>query len=86
MVATLLSTALLLGGAAAFPQFAEMAANNEKRQIGLPTGAVAFPQYPGTPNHAVFNSFDAKSQLVSTSGEHEFRMPGPTDVRGPCAG
>ena len=86
MVARTFSAALLLSGAAAFPHLAEMAAANEKRQVGIPTGVIPFPEFPGTPNHATFNQFDAKSQLVSTSGEHAFQMPGPNDVRGPCAG
>ncbi len=85
MVGTLLSTALLLNGVVAFPQIAEMVAN-QKRQIGIPEGVIPFPEWPGTPNHATFNKFDAAQQLVSISGTHEFRMPGPNDIRGPCAG
>lgn len=30
--------------------------------------------------------FDAESQLVSTSGLHAWRAPGPLDSRGPCPG
>ncbi|PPJ58799.1 hypothetical protein CBER1_08236 [Cercospora berteroae] len=83
MVGTLFSTALLLNGAVAFPHIAEMVAK-QKRQV--PEGAIPFPEWPGTPNHATFSGFDAEQQLVSVSGEHEFRPPGPGDVRGPCAG
>ena len=51
-----------------------------------PEGAIPFPEFPGTPNHAFFDDFDAQQQLVSVSGDHEFRLPGPNDIRGPCAG
>jgi hypothetical protein len=54
-------------------------------QIGIAPVA-PFPEYPGTPGHALYNKFDAKSQLVSTSGEHAFIAPGTGDIRGPCAG
>ena len=55
-------------------------------EVGLPTGAVPFPEYPGKPSHALYNKFDAASQRVSTTGEHAFIAPGPNDIRGPCAG
>ena len=42
--------------------------------------------YPGTPNQALFDEFDATEQLVSVSGEHEYQDPGPGDIRGPCPG
>lgn len=47
-----------------------------------------FPEYPGSPTHALYNSFDADSQLVSTSGDHAFISPNfaAGDIRGPCAG
>jgi len=45
-----------------------------------------FPEYPGSAAHATYNSFDASSQLVSTSGAHAFIPPGKGDIRGPCAG
>ncbi|CEJ82913.1 Putative Peroxidase, family 2 domain-containing protein [[Torrubiella] hemipterigena] len=45
-----------------------------------------FPMYPGTPNQALFNEFDATEQLVSVHGEHEYRDPRPGDIRGPCPG
>lgn len=47
---------------------------------------VPFPEWPGTPNHATYNKFDAASQLVSTSGAHAWQAPGNGDIRGPCAG
>ncbi|KAM3420807.1 hypothetical protein BST61_g4052 [Cercospora zeina] len=83
MVGTLFTTALLLNGAVAFPHIAEMVANN-RRQV--PEELIPFPEWPGTPNHAIFDGFDADQQLVSVSGEHEFRLPGPNDIRGPCSG
>lgn len=55
-------------------------------EVGLPTGAIPFPEYPGKPSHALYNKFDAASQRVSTTGEHAFIAPGPNDIRGPCAG
>lgn len=42
--------------------------------------------YPGTPNQATFDQFDAEEQLVDVHGEHEYRDPGPNDIRGPCPG
>jgi len=30
--------------------------------------------------------FDPKAQYVSTTGDHAFVAPGPTDQRGPCPG
>lgn len=30
--------------------------------------------------------FDPSKQFVSTSGDHQFQPPGPTDIRGPCPG
>ncbi|KAG5987184.1 hypothetical protein E4U43_005192 [Claviceps pusilla] len=47
---------------------------------------VPFPEYPGTPNHAVFKEFDPQAQLVSVHGDHEYQDPGPNDIRGPCPG
>jgi hypothetical protein len=52
---------------------------------GIPPVA-PFPEFPGAPTHALYNKFDAKSQLVSTSGEHAYINPGAGDIRGPCAG
>ncbi|KAI5359743.1 putative chloroperoxidase [Septoria linicola] len=86
MVGTLLTTALLLNGAVAFPQIAEMVAKQKRQGVGIPEEVIPFPEWPGTPNHATFNQFNAAQQLVSVSGDHEFRMPGPNDIRGPCAG
>jgi hypothetical protein len=45
-----------------------------------------FPEYPGSPAHAIYNKFDAASQKVSTTGAHAWIAPGPNDIRGPCAG
>ncbi|KAG5947201.1 hypothetical protein E4U53_006451, partial [Claviceps sorghi] len=42
--------------------------------------------HPGTPNHALFAEFDPEAQLVSVHGDHEYRDPGPNDIRGPCPG
>lgn len=82
--AALLSGPLLVS---AFPSIAKLVEEqNEKRQVGLPTGAVEFPEYPGKPTHATYDRFDAASQLVSTSGDHVWMAPGPGDIRGPCAG
>jgi hypothetical protein len=81
------TAAVLLGSSSllvsAFPHIAEMVAE-QKRQVGLP--AIPFPEWPGLPTHALYNKFDAAAQYVSVSGEHEYRAPGPGDIRGPCAG
>jgi hypothetical protein len=45
-----------------------------------------FPEYPGLPNHAVYDRFDPVAQLVSTTSDHAWKAPGPGDIRGPCAG
>lgn len=45
-----------------------------------------FPEYPGSPAHAVYDKFDAATQLVDVHGEHEWMAPGAQDIRGPCAG
>ncbi|KAG5913184.1 hypothetical protein E4U42_001389 [Claviceps africana] len=47
---------------------------------------VPFPENPGLPNHALFSEFDAEAQRVSVHGDHEYRDPGPNDMRGPCPG
>ncbi|KJX95846.1 oxidase like protein [Zymoseptoria brevis] len=81
-----LSAALLLNGVVAFPHIAEMVAKQqleERQELGT---IVPFPQYPGSPSHALYSDFDPSTQLVSTSGDHEFRVPGDGDIRGPCAG
>ncbi|KAI9659726.1 MAG: hypothetical protein M1831_003624 [Alyxoria varia] len=55
--------------------------SHDKRQllgIGSPQGTGALPLTPPP--------FDAKSQRVSTTGEHEYRDPGPNDQRGQCPG
>jgi hypothetical protein len=52
---------------------------------GIPA-LVPFPEWPGTPNHALYNKFDAEAQRVSITGDHEYRPPGPGDKRGPCSG
>jgi hypothetical protein len=83
MVAKLFTSALLLNGVVAFPSIAEHLAQQNKRQLPV---AIPFPEYPGTPDHALFNQFDASSQLVDVSGAHAFQLPGKGDIRGPCAG
>ncbi|KAK5130482.1 hypothetical protein LTR08_002004 [Meristemomyces frigidus] len=45
-----------------------------------------FPEYPGVPSHALYDSFDPAAQLVSTSGDHAWIAPAQGDIRGPCAG
>ncbi len=45
-----------------------------------------FPEYPGSPAHALYNKFDPASQLVSTSGDNAYADPLPGQIRGPCAG
>lgn len=47
---------------------------------------IPFPEYPGTPDHASYNKFDATAQKISVTGEHAWAAPGPNDIRGPCAG
>lgn len=83
MVAKLFTSALLLNGVVAFPSIAEHVAKNKRQAL---PAVVPFPEYPGLPTHALFNEFDASSQLVDVSGEHEFQLPGKGDIRGPCAG
>jgi hypothetical protein len=83
MIGTLFSSALLLNGVVAFPHIAKMV--EEKRQA-VPNNVLTFPEYPGTPNHALFNEFDAAAQYVDLTGAHEFQAPGPGDIRGPCSG
>ncbi|RMY48970.1 hypothetical protein D0863_15267 [Hortaea werneckii] len=82
--AALLGSPLLVAG---FPHIAEMLEKQkmQERQVGVPA-LVPFPEFPGSPSHALYDKFDPESQRVSTSGEHEFRAPGPGDIRGPCAG
>jgi hypothetical protein len=84
MVGQLFTSALLLNGVAAFPYIAEMAAKN-KRAVGVPA-VTPFPMYPGTPNHALFDTFDASSQLVDVSGDYAYAAPTEGQIRGPCAG
>ncbi|KAF7196882.1 Dothistromin biosynthesis peroxidase dotB [Pseudocercospora fuligena] len=88
MLSKAFATAALLNAAAAFPHIAQMVEKQrmEERQVGVPDGAIPFPEWPGSPLHASFNKFDASSQLVSTSGDHAWQAPGPGDIRGPCAG
>ncbi|KAH6721232.1 hypothetical protein BKA61DRAFT_699714 [Leptodontidium sp. MPI-SDFR-AT-0119] len=68
----------------AFPNMVEQLAKSHLAERIAPIAP--FPEFPGAPQHALYNKFDAKSQLVSTSGEHAFIAPGPGDIRGPCAG
>lgn len=55
------------------------------QSLGIPPVA-PFPEYPGSPSHALYDKFDPVSQLVSTTGDHVWLAPGPGDIRGPCAG
>lgn len=86
-----LITALLLQASpllvAGFPHIQKMLEEQklQGRQIGVPS-LVDFPEWPGAPNHATYDKFDPEAQRVSTSGEHEWRAPGPGDIRGPCSG
>ncbi|KAF2753540.1 hypothetical protein EJ05DRAFT_533664 [Pseudovirgaria hyperparasitica] len=91
MMKSIIATSLIAEVAlvAGFPDIARKVAEQralEQRQGGFLPSLVPFPEFPGTPNHAVFNTFDPKSQLVSTSGDHAWQAPGPGDIRGPCAG
>ncbi|KAK3633208.1 hypothetical protein LTR56_014060 [Elasticomyces elasticus] len=83
-----LTAAVLLAGpsmlVAGFPHIAEMVAKQKLEARIAPI--IPFPEYPGTPNHATYNDFDPKAQLVSTSGDHAWQPPGHGDMRGPCAG
>nr|POF15196.1 aromatic peroxygenase [Quercus suber] len=85
-----MTTALLLGGSSVlvsgFPHIAEMVAKQNLEERIAPLAP--FPEWPGAPTHALYNKFDAKSQLVSTSGDHAYIAPdfAAGDVRGPCAG
>ena len=55
------------------------------KRAGLP--AVAdFPDNFGLANEGRPFIFDEKLQFIDLTGEHEWRAPGPTDQRGPCAG
>lgn len=63
--------------AAAFPHLADQFEQDGtlSKRVGIPQG-IPFPEWPGAPTHALYNKFDAKSQLVSTSGEHAYQAPG----------
>ncbi|TVY82201.1 Aromatic peroxygenase [Lachnellula suecica] len=86
MLTKTLITSLLLEGTlvAAFPNIAERLAAQKLVERIAPIAP--FPEYPGSPAHALYDSFDASSQLVSTSGDNAYQAPGPGDIRGPCAG
>jgi len=81
---TLLAGPVLL--ASAFPDIARQVAERNIKERQVTPQILPFPEYPGTPNHAVFDQFDPEQQLVSTSGDHAYIAPGPGDIRGPCAG
>lgn len=69
----------------AFPDIARKVA--ESHQLDKRIAPLApFPEYPGTPNHALYNSFDPVSQYVNTTGDNAWIAPGPGDIRGPCSG
>lgn len=83
------SLAILAGPAllvSAFPEIAKMVEEKRMQERQVTPQIIEFPEYPGTPNHALFNQFDPALQLVNTTGDHEWRAPGPGDIRGPCAG
>jgi len=84
MVSKYVSAALLLKSAVAFPHIARMV--EERRLYERIAPLAPFPDYPGSPTHALYNDFDPETQLVSVSGEHEWQAPGDGDIRGPCAG
>lgn len=86
MVKSLFSAALLLNGVVAFPHIAQMVKEREVAERQTTPQLAAFPEFPGAPTHAAYNKFDAEAQLLDVTGEHEFRAPGPNDIRGPCAG
>jgi hypothetical protein len=44
-----------------------------------------FLEFPGAPEHAIYNKFDAASQLVPTTGGHAWIAPSKGDIREPCA-
>lgn len=53
--------------------------------------ASAFPSYPGLEDRSGDlekrkTPFDPVSQKIDVTGNHEFRPPGASDLRGPCPG
>ncbi|KAI9049361.1 hypothetical protein LZ554_006395 [Drepanopeziza brunnea f. sp. 'monogermtubi'] len=82
--AALITLLLEASATMAFPDMANRLAKSHLQERIAPV--VPFPEFPGAPTHALYNKFDAKAQLVSTSGEHAFIAPGPGDIRGPCSG
>ena len=84
MFSSIILSSILLKAVSAYPDIAKLAAAQKLSERIAPIAD--FPEYPGSPLHAAYNKFDAKSQLVSTSGDHAFIAPGPGDIRGPCAG
>ena len=86
MLCFLLLSALLANHAFAFPSILSEAfinkRNAERASIDSPCphmNELAKRQAPG-----VTPPFDPSQQYVSTTGEHAFVAPGPTDQRGPC--
>jgi len=84
MFSELLFSSLLFKAVTAYPDIAKLAAAQKLKERIAPVAE--FPEWPGSPLHATYNSFDPDTQLVSTSGDHAFIPPGPGDIRGPCAG
>ncbi|MCJ1283377.1 hypothetical protein MMC26_002705 [Xylographa opegraphella] len=86
MPSKLLLTSLLLQVAftTAYPDIARRVAQSKAKRQTVP--ATPFPEYPGLPSHAAFNSFNASAQLVDVTGTHAWIAPGPNDIRGPCPG
>lgn len=68
----------------AFPHMAEMVHQRgmEKRIAPI----APFPEYPGSPSHAAYNSFNATAQLIDVTGDHAWAAPTAGQIRGPCAG
>lgn len=93
------TTLLLVGalGAAAFPHMKrdggdlsimlrEIAHSPEKRALMGRQDFLGISKGQSNCGTRVCPTFDAKDQLVSITGEHEYRAPGPGDIRGPCPG
>lgn len=92
--------AVLLSGAHAYPfmMFPEMLGKEAVerslkegmesdflKRAGVPSLG-SFPDNMGLANEGRPFIFDEKLQFVDLTGDHEWRAPGPTDQRGPCAG
>lgn len=81
--------AALLGLATAFPadfvqNLHRMQADPEDMPVGM--RKMLNERLGKRQDQGVNVPFNAKEQYVSTSGEHAWVAPGPTDLRGPCPG